>query len=60
MGVAGINLAYTIELPSKEYGFFPPPQEILPIGEETFEAVKEFARYVKGEICQNIPEMEEQ
>ncbi|XP_001599198.2 carboxypeptidase B [Nasonia vitripennis] len=54
MGVAGVDLAYTVELPGGVYGFAPPPSAIIPVGRETFEAIKVFARYVNGEICQGL------
>ncbi|CAB0038349.1 unnamed protein product [Trichogramma brassicae] len=52
MGKAGIDLAYTVELPGGQYGFAPPPSDIIPVGKETFEAIKVFAKYVEGVICQ--------
>lgn len=50
-GTAGVDVTYTIELPGGQYGFAPPPSAIIPVGRETFEAVKVFAQYVNGEIC---------
>ena len=40
MAVAGIELAYTIELPGGDFGFAAPPSEIIPVARETFEALK--------------------
>ncbi|XP_011505295.1 PREDICTED: carboxypeptidase B-like [Ceratosolen solmsi marchali] len=54
MGVAGIELAYTMELPSQRYGFAAPRSEIIPVGQETFEAIKIFAKYVEGVKCQDL------
>ncbi|XP_014234510.1 carboxypeptidase B-like [Trichogramma pretiosum] len=54
MGVAGVDLVYTIELPGGSYKFTPPTSEILPVGQETFEAIKVFARYVTGDICRGF------
>ncbi|XP_014207739.1 carboxypeptidase B-like [Copidosoma floridanum] len=44
----GVELAYTIELPSAAFGFAPPPKEIVPIGMETFEAIKVFIQYAEA------------
>lgn len=47
MGVGGVPLSYTIELPGGgAYGFNPPPSYIEPVGVETFEAFRVFAEYV--------------
>lgn len=64
MAVAGIELAYTIELPPTMtlpyvrnkgyYGFSPPPSLIEPVGRETFEAFKVFAQYVENKICHSV------
>jgi hypothetical protein len=51
MGAAAVKLSYTIELPNESYGFIAPPREIIPVGEETFEAIKIFAKYVASEKC---------
>ncbi|XP_014207730.1 carboxypeptidase B-like [Copidosoma floridanum] len=53
MAVAGSSLAYTIELPGGSWQFAPPPREILPVGQEVFEALKVFVQYADGEICQD-------
>ncbi|XP_001599161.2 carboxypeptidase B-like [Nasonia vitripennis] len=54
MGVAGAELAYTVELPGGIHGFAPPPKEIVPVGRETFEAIKVFASFVDNKVCQNV------
>ncbi|XP_012288601.2 carboxypeptidase B [Orussus abietinus] len=47
MGVAGADVSYTIELPGGGiFGFNPPPNRILPVGIETFEAIKSIGSYV--------------
>ena len=51
MEVGGADLSYTVELPGGSYGFAPPPREIIPVGAETFEAIKQFALYVEDKIC---------
>lgn len=53
MALGGVDLDFTIELPNPEYGFKAPQSEIKPVGEEFFGALKVFARYVKGEVCNN-------
>lgn len=50
MADAGAELSYTIELPGGDYGFAPPPREIIPVGRETFEAIKVFAQYTAGKL----------
>ncbi|KAF5305652.1 hypothetical protein FQA39_LY18971 [Lamprigera yunnana] len=44
MGVAGINLSYTIELPG--WDFVVPPSSILPYVMQTFAGVRVYGRYV--------------
>ncbi|XP_058797647.1 carboxypeptidase B-like [Phymastichus coffea] len=54
MGIAGIPIVFTIELPplpGNIENFFPPVKEIEPVGRETFEAIKVFIRYANGEVC---------
>lgn len=52
MGKTNTETSYTIELPSGQYGFVAPPSEILPVGRETFEAIKIFIKHAMGEnIC---------
>merc|ERR1712002_580263 len=47
-GVGGVKYAYTVELRDTGYwGFMLPPEQIIPTGEETFEAVKVVANFVK-------------
>ncbi|XP_068082032.1 carboxypeptidase B-like [Anabrus simplex] len=44
-GVAGIKYSYTIELPDKgNYGFVLPANQIEPVGEETWAAIKAIAQ----------------
>ncbi|XP_015110096.1 carboxypeptidase B [Diachasma alloeum] len=45
LGVAGVDLSYTIELPGGR--FDPPASRIVPVGIETFEAFKVFQQYVE-------------
>lgn len=48
-GVAGVKYAYTVELRDQgSYGFLLPPSQIVPTGEETFEALKVVANFVKN------------
>ncbi|XP_014212817.1 carboxypeptidase B-like [Copidosoma floridanum] len=54
LAVGGVDLTYTIELPSEKYGFFAPVSEIVPVGREVFEAIKVFAKYAEGGICQGV------
>lgn len=52
MAKAGVDISYTIELPSDKYGFAPPPTEIIPVGRETFDALLIFIQYTKGvNVC---------
>lgn len=47
-GVAGIDLAYTIELPAGgPYNFDPPPSKIRPTVQETWEGFKVFHRHIE-------------
>lgn len=43
MAVGGADLSYTVELPGKS--FVTPRSQILPVGVETFEAIKVFGEY---------------
>lgn len=43
MAVGGADLSYTVELPGKS--FVTPTSQILPVGTETFEAIKIFGKY---------------
>ncbi|XP_058797648.1 carboxypeptidase B-like [Phymastichus coffea] len=52
MGVGGADLSYTVELPGGYFGFAPPPREIIPVGRETFEAIKVFAKYTEGNLAE--------
>ncbi|XP_042856915.1 carboxypeptidase B-like [Penaeus japonicus] len=48
-GGAGVKYAYTVELrDTGNYGFVLPPDQIIPTGEETFEALKVVANYVRN------------
>lgn len=48
-GVAGIPLAYTIEMPGGgPNGFDPPASLIQPVCTETWEGIKVFANYIKN------------
>lgn len=47
MGVAGIPLAYTVELPSRGGGFQPAAKEIAGVVNETFEGMKAYHKYVE-------------
>ncbi|KAK8397432.1 hypothetical protein O3P69_004876 [Scylla paramamosain] len=48
-GVGGVKYAYTVELRDQGYyGFLLPPSKIIPSGEETFEALKVVANFVKN------------
>ncbi|XP_037782742.1 carboxypeptidase B-like [Penaeus monodon] len=47
-GEGGVKYAYTVELrDTGNYGFVLPPDQIIPTGEETFEALKVVANFVK-------------
>ncbi|XP_031348043.1 carboxypeptidase B-like [Photinus pyralis] len=46
-GVAGVELAYTIELPAGGSGFDPAPSQILGHVQQTFEGIKEFGKYIE-------------
>merc|ERR1719244_930090 len=47
-GGGGVKYAYTVELrDTGNYGFVLPPEQIIPTGEETFEALKVVANFVK-------------
>ncbi|KAF7282714.1 carboxypeptidase B-like [Rhynchophorus ferrugineus] len=47
-GVAGVSLAYTIELPAGGiFGFNPPERSILPMVQETFEGIRVFHDYIE-------------
>jgi hypothetical protein len=46
-GALGVPLAYAVELPKGgSAGFNIPPQEILPVATETWEAIKVYAQNV--------------
>ncbi|KAF2892103.1 hypothetical protein ILUMI_14070 [Ignelater luminosus] len=50
-GVAGIELAYTIELPGGgSEGFDPPPEQIPSIVTETWAGVKGYHHYIQGKF----------
>lgn len=47
-GVAGIPYVYTVELRDKgRYGFLLPRSQIIPTGEETWDAVKALAEEIR-------------
>ncbi|XP_018567135.1 carboxypeptidase B-like [Anoplophora glabripennis] len=49
----GIELAYTIELPSGGTGFDPPSSDIEPVVEETWEGFKAFHSYIVDKFVTN-------
>ena len=54
---AGVDLSYTLELPpchnKSEKGFIPGKNEIIPVGRETFEALKVIIQQTEGKHCHN-------
>lgn len=51
MGVLGVPLSYTIELPGGgNMGFDPPAKDILPCVREMWEGVKVFAKYAESKL----------
>lgn len=59
MAVAGSNLAYTVELPGGSGGFVIDASQIGPVGKETFEAIKVFAKYTAQFNNQSNDEFED-
>nr|XP_046468152.1 uncharacterized protein LOC124212306 [Neodiprion pinetum] len=50
-GVGGVELSYTLELPGGGiWGFDPPVSEILPVGQETFLAIRVFGEYIESKF----------
>lgn len=43
-GVVKIPLTLVMELPSSEYGFQPPPEQIYPLGMESWQGIKEMCK----------------
>lgn len=49
LGVGGAEYSYTIELRDKgQFGFDLPPEQIIPTGEENYEAFKVVAEFIAG------------
>jgi hypothetical protein len=49
--VANIFFSYAVELRDQgQYGFILPEDQIVPSGQETFEAIKALAFYIKSKI----------
>lgn len=48
---ANIIYSYGVELRDQgQYGFLLPPDQIIPSGKETFEAIKALAFYIKAQL----------
>ncbi|KAF4522163.1 hypothetical protein B566_EDAN010423 [Ephemera danica] len=51
-GALNISYSYTVELPPGGSGDFnPPPQDIIPVATETWEAIKVFAANIPPTVC---------
>lgn len=49
-GELGVKYVYTMELPPGGSGFDPPPEDIVPVVEETFEAIKVLGKAAGGSL----------
>lgn len=47
-GALGVPLSYTVELPSRGYGFLLPIENVGEVVRETFAGVRVFGNYVRG------------